>query len=116
MRSSASSTWRISVRSSSNRGSSDNPATVSALRSRTQSSAAGPVTSSSHRYGSFIRITPLEMSALFGPHTLRIFDLPQVYSPPDPARMTDGGGDLAHVRSPLSHPPRPQLPGGGGHP
>src|SRR5260370_1063896 len=52
MRSSASSTWRISLRSSWNRAPPDNSPTVSAFRSRTQSSAVGPVTSSSHRYRS----------------------------------------------------------------
>src|SRR5215471_20894757 len=52
MRSSASSTWRSSVRRSSNRALSDSVARASALRSLTQSRAAAPVTSSSHWYRS----------------------------------------------------------------
>src|SRR5215469_5820122 len=52
MRSSASSTWRSSVRSSWNRAVPDSVARASALRSLTQSRGAAPVTSSSHWYWS----------------------------------------------------------------
>src|SRR5215470_13946398 len=52
MRSSASSTWRSSVRRSWNRAVPDSVASASALRPLTQSRAASPVTSSSHWYWS----------------------------------------------------------------
>src|SRR5258708_35017422 len=94
MRSSASSTWRISLRSSWNRAPPDNSPTVSAFRSRTQSSAVGPVTSSSHRYGSSS-----------GPSGARLI-LP--VSPP--------GADLAHAsadRVTATGPPGAQPAGGG---